>query len=260
LIVMAFGRIWCLRRGDGRLLALPVAIVGSRPLALCITPRGIYYGEYRNNAERGAIKVMFSEDGLQWHSVHALHDVRHIHGIYHDPYTQSIWMTTGDYDQESGIWCTQDGFQTLECILRGSQQARAISLLFAERHVFFGSDTPLEQNRLYRLDRSNGKVRPLADVAGSVFHAARVGEQLLFSTAVEPSETNATREAMLYASRDGETWHVLARHSKDYWHMSYFQYGQLLLPGGDNRTGRVFYSTFAVNPDHFIYSESLHVE
>lgn len=260
VVVMGFGRIWCVDSATGRLQGRPVPLVGGRPLALCVTPLGLYYGEYRNNEERRPIRLLFSEDGLKWTVVRELQGVRHIHGVYHDPYTDCLWLTTGDEDHESAIWRSCDRFASVEQVLRGSQQARAICLLFTQKHVFFGSDTPLEQNYLYRLDRDSDVVTRLIPVEGSVFHAARCRDYLLFSTAVEPSKANHSRDAVLYASVDGESWQVLARHPKDAWHMSYFQYGQLPLPSGKNDTGQFWYSTFAVDEDYSICSGRLHVQ
>lgn len=254
VVVIAFGRIWCLDAESGALLGDPVALVGMRPFALCVTPHGMYYGEYRRNPERAPIRVLFSDDGLSWSTVRELRGVRHIHGIYYDEFTSSVWVTTGDEDAESVIWHSPDRFASLKPVISGSQQTRAIPLLFTREHVLFGSDTPLEQNFLYRLERSTGRLTELAPVEGSVFYAARVGAWMLFSTAVEPSEANRSRDAVLYASRDGERWSVLARHPKDRWPVSYCQFGQIILPGGHNETRQCWYSTFGVGRDYAVHA------
>jgi hypothetical protein len=254
VVSMGFGRIWCLDAKSGALVAPPCPLVGGRPLALCVTPHGLYYGEYRNNKERSGIRVFFSADGLRWEQVRELRGVRHIHGVYYDAFSDCIWVTTGDENEESAIWRTTDRFATLEPVVRGSQQARAISLVFTHDHLYFGSDTPLEQNYLHRLSRRTGEVSTLAPVEGSVFHGARVGNWLLFSTAVEPSKINRSRDAVLYASPEGERWQSVARQRKDVWHMSYFQYGQLVLPSGNNETGRFWFSAFAAGNDDSIYA------
>lgn len=260
LVVVGFGRIWCLHHDSGDLMGPPAPVVGSRPLALCVTPHGLYYGEYRNNSERRPVHVMFSADGLDWTTAHEFRGVRHIHGVYYDPYADALWATSGDTDAESAIWCSDDRFASVRRMLGGSQQARAIGLLFTRKHVYFGSDTPDETNHLYRLDRITGEVRRLMSVEGSVFHASRAGEWLLFSTAVEPSRSNRSKDAVLYGSRDGETWLEIARRPKDAWALRYFQYGQLLLPSGNNLTGRYWYSAFAVNGDDHIYEGSFDVQ
>lgn len=256
LVVIAFNHIWCLNSTDGELMGPPARVEGSRPLALCVTPHGLYYGEYRNNAERRAIRLFHSEDGVKWEEVRRFDGIRHIHGVYYDQYANKTWVTTGDLDDESGIWCSSDGFDTVERVVSGSQRARAIPLLFSERYVFFGTDAPDEVNNICRLDRRSGIVERLAEVDGPVFHAAQAGEHMLFSTAVEPSRVNLSRDAVLYRSKDGERWTPVARRTKDRWHMKLFQYGQLMLPSGINGTRRIWYSTFAVENDHCIFSTS----
>jgi hypothetical protein len=257
VIVMGFDHIWCLDMATGRLLAPPTRIAGGRPLALCAAPHGLYYGEYRSNPERNPIRLFFSPDGLCWTVVRQFEGIRHIHGVYHDRFTDSLWVTTGDADAESAIWRSTDRFATVAAVHSGSQQARAIGLIFTEQHVYFGSDTPFETNFIYRLDRASGQVDRLTAVSGSVFHGSRAGNYLLFSTAVEPSQANDTKESTLYASADGENWKILARHRKDNWPMRYFQYGQLPLPAGDNLAHRYWYSTFAVVQDNCIRSGKL---
>lgn len=257
LVVMAFGRIWCFDAENGDLLGVPVPVIGSRPLALCAAPSGLYYGEYRNNPERGTIRLFRSEDGLRWEVVRRFERIRHIHGVYFDPHANALWVTTGDTDSESALWRSTDGFASLECVLSGSQRSRVVAMLFTEQHVFFGSDAPDEANHLYRYDRRRGTVTQLIDVEGSVFHAGQVDDWLLFSTAVEPSRVNRSRDAVLYGSPDGERWVTLARHRKDRWHLKYFQYGQLILPTGSNATGRCWYSTFAVDGEPTIFSGKL---
>lgn len=252
IVVMAYGRIWCFWR-DGRLAGSPVPIEGSRPLALCSSPFGLFYGEYRNNAERAPIRLFNSEDGLRWRVAHTFEHVRHIHSVFYDHYSGALWVATGDADQEAAIWRSEDGFRTAERVVHGSQQTRAIAMLFAAESIYFGSDTPNEANHLYRYDRVSGNLEQLAGVAGSVFHCSRVGRWLLFSSAVEPSSVNLSRQAMLYASPDGSEWKVLATHNKDCWPPRLFQYGQLVLPSGENDTGCYWYSTMGVDRDYRIF-------
>ena len=86
---------------------------GSRPMALCVSDSGgIYYGEYRSNAERKKINI-WSFDKLKnkWGSVWCFDNIRHVHGVFSDPYTSNLWITTGDEDHESAIWMTQDRFK-----------------------------------------------------------------------------------------------------------------------------------------------------
>lgn len=254
VVVMAFGRIWCLDAADGRLLGEPAMIWGSRPLALCASPYGLFYGEYRSNPERSPVRLFHSPDGLNWEERDCFTGIRHIHGVFHDPFTGSMWMTTGDSDAESAIWRSDDGGGKFRPVLSGSQKVRAVPLLFTRDGVFFGSDAPEQANHIYCLDRTTLKARPLHAVEGTVFHACVIGEWLFFSTAVEPSAVNRSTHSVLYASKGGMEWEAISRLRKDPWSMRFFQYGQLVLPTGENRTGALWYSAFALENDHTVFA------
>jgi len=207
------------------------ALAGSRPMALCAGEGQIYYGEYRSNPERSPVHIYgFDFRDKAWRPVWAFKGVRHVHGVFFDPYRKSFWVTTGDTNEEVGIWRSDDQFQTLVKVAGGSQQFRAVQLLFTEDYVYFGSDAPSEPNYLYRMDREGKRVEQLARVGGSVFYGCRVGQALVFSTAVEPSEVNNRPFAEVWVSVDGLNWTKLREFKKDILPLKYFQYGQVLFP------------------------------
>lgn len=208
-------------------------INGSRPLVLSHANGLIYYGEYRSNPERSPVHVWATDSlGKEWKKVWQFQGVRHIHGVYYDKTSDSIWVTTGDYEGEVGIWRTDDNFTSLRQVVGGTQQLRAVQLLFTSEYVYFGSDTPYEENHIYRMDKLGDKVEQLKDVEGSVFYGCTVGNNIFFSTVVEPSRVNKTRYAQVWGSDDGNNWKMVTRFRKDLWPMKFFQYGQIFFPAG----------------------------
>lgn len=223
---------------------------GSRPLSIASDGRSIFYGEYRGNPERSAVHVWASEDwGLSWHAAWRFERVRHVHGVHYDPFTNMLWVTTGDDDREAGIWVTRDRFRTLDLVAAGSQQTRAVALCFSATHVYFGSDTPLEQNHLYRIDRCSGQIEKLQAVGSSVFYGCRAGSWLFFSTAAEPSKVNTAKRVEVWCTPDGERWSLLRTFTKDCWPHRLFQYGQVLFPLGPGDDRYVFFSAFGTDHD-----------
>ncbi len=209
------------------------ALHGSRPLLLCSVGDTFYYGEYQSNNERSPVHIWRWNVGAEkWDVAWKFIDVRHVHGVFHDQYENVLWVTTGDLDHEAGIWRTEDDFQTLHKVVGGSQQFRAVQLLFDQDYVYFGSDAPDEKNYIFRMDREGKNVEPLEAVGSSVFYGCKVGDHLFFSTAIEPSRVNTTRYAEVWGSADGKNWRVIRRFKKDIWPMQYFQYGQVLFPTG----------------------------
>ncbi len=221
-------------------------LVGSRPLALCAAEGAYYYGEYRANHERSPVSVWKYDGGSSdWRAVWTFKEVRHIHGVYFDSYTQSFWVTTGDEDDESAVWRSTDGFRSLSSIISGSQESRVVSLLFTDRHVYFGTDSPHRVNYLYRMDRTGDNLLRLQEVGGSVFYSCKVGDALFFSTAVEPSEANSSRYAEVWGSMDGLAWKKVMEFRKDLWPMKWFQYGQVLFPNGPGDSRNLYVTPFA---------------
>jgi hypothetical protein len=219
---------------------------GSRPLVLCSAKGSIYYGEYRSNPERSPVHIYrLDPETRVWSVVWTFADVRHVHGVFFDPYSNSAWVTTGDLDAESAIWRSDDEFRTLTRIRGGSQKFRAVQLLFSASHVYFGSDAPNEQNYIYRMDRAGRSVETLAPVDGSVFYGCQVGGWLYFSTAVEPSDFNTGRNAEVWCSSDGVRWAKFLEFRKDRLPLKMFQYGQVLFPSGDGGSVQFYCTPFA---------------
>jgi len=206
---------------------------GSRPLSLCMGEGLVCYGEYRGNPERSPVYIWASRKDLrQWRPVWSLEGVRHVHGVFFDPFTSFFWITTGDNNDESGIWITRDRFRNVERIIGGSQKFRTVHLLFTKSFIYFGSDAPNELNYIYRLDRYSGRIETLVHVGGPIFYGCKVGNCLFFSTVVEPSEMNCVPYAEIWGSVDGLNWMLVGRFCKDIWPLKYFQYGQVVFPAG----------------------------
>ena len=72
-------------------------------------------------------------------------------------HTQKIWLTSGDLDEESAICTVDKSFGKINKEISGSQQTRAIKLLFDENYIYFGSDTPEELNHIYRFNKKQKK-------------------------------------------------------------------------------------------------------
>ncbi|MFQ5786905.1 MAG: hypothetical protein ACE5H1_02910 [Thermodesulfobacteriota bacterium] len=222
---------------------------GSRPLFVCQSQDGaLFWGEYFRNPARDEVNIYTSEDCAKtWHVKYTFkkNSIRHVHGIFYDPYDNGVWVTTGDEDQENAIWTTNNSFRTLEMVRGGNQQSRAIQLVFTQDHVYYGTDTPYEMNHICRIDRCSGKIETLADVGGSVYWGCKVNGALFFSTAVEPSSINRGRYASIWGTHNGSGWEKIESYRKDLWPMPFWQIGQLYFPQGENKTGYLFFTPIA---------------
>jgi hypothetical protein len=222
---------------------------GTRPLHLAVTPNDhIFWGEYFDNPQRDEVHIYASTDlGAHWEVAHTFPKgaIRHVHNIVYDEWENCLWVLTGDNGSECRILRASCDFKTVDVVLSGNQQARSAALVPTRDALYFSSDTPLETNHVYRLDRSGNAAR-VAKLSGSSIYGCRVGNAVFFSTMVEPSAINCDRNVSLYGSPDGIQWQRILNCKKDRWPMGLFQYGNAFLPDGKNTTGMLAVTTIAI--------------
>jgi hypothetical protein len=232
---------------------------GTRPLHVTATPAGsVFWGEYFDNASREEVHIYGSFDGgATWNVVHTFQKgaIRHVHNIVHDPWQDCLWVLTGDYGDECRLLRASCDFSQVEVVLKGNQQARAVAAVPTEDGLYFSSDTPLESNFIYRLDR-NGNLSKLTGINSSSIYGCRVGGHLFFSTMVEPSEVNRDRVVRVYSGAVNcrDEWQSQLSWVKDRWPMRLFQYGNAIFPDGHNTTPCLALTTIAVQSDDMVTS------
>jgi hypothetical protein len=223
---------------------------GSRPLTLCATPDECIYGEYRGNSERTPVHIYSSEDGVTWTARHRFDNVRHVHAVERDPYDGSLWATTGDEDRECGLWRCASGSKNWERVVGGTQQHRAVQLVFARSAIYFGTDAPGDSNRIYRLDRSTLQASPMATVRGPIFFGCKVGRRIFFATVCEPTDRSRNRTATVWGGdEETERFVPLLGFRKDRLPMRLFQYGQVKFPAGHNPGPLLWLTPFGTEMD-----------
>jgi hypothetical protein len=236
---------------------------GTRPLHVTVVPSGrIYWGEYFDNRERAEVHIYVSNDrGCTWQIAYTFPagSIRHVHNIVYDKWGDCLWILTGDEGAECKVLRASCDLLSVEVVLAGNQQTRAVAAIPTKNGLYLSTDTPFEQNHVYRLDYQidrMGNVERVGDLASSSIFGCRVGcqvnEVLFFSTMIEPSAVNTSREVQIAGSRDGMQWQVLAHWKKDNLPMRYFQYGNAFLPDGENSTRYLAATTIAVEIDDLV--------
>jgi hypothetical protein len=253
------GAIVALRPGDREFYQSHRITRGTRPLHITAVPEGrVYWGEYFDNARRDEVHIYASEDkGETWNVAYTFGkgEIRHIHNIVHDPWQNCLWILTGDYGDECRILKASCDLARVETMMKGNQQARAVAAVPTEDGLYFSSDTPLESNYIYRLDREQ-KLTQVAAITSSSICGCRVGKGVFFSTMVEPSEVNRGRCVRVYCAElsSPRPWQSLLEWRKDRLPMGLFQYGNAFLPDGENATPFLAVSTVAVRSDDMALS------
>jgi hypothetical protein len=233
---------------------------GTRPLHIAAVPGGnLYWGEYFDNRERAEVHIYGSSDrGQTWQIAYTFPAgaIRHVHNIIYDRWGDCLWILTGDEGSECKVLRASCDLRSVEIVLSGNQQARAVAVIPMEDALYLSTDTPLENNHVMRLARSRvdraGHVEQAGELASSSIFGCRVGRALFFSTMVEPSSVNRSREVQIVGSREGTDWQVLARWQKDKLSPRYFQYGNAILPDGENTTQYLAATTIAVEQDDLV--------
>ncbi len=163
----------------------------------------VYWGDYISKPDRDSICVYRYRPGNDFAEIiHTFKkgEVRHIHGIYADPYTDDLWCVTGDRPHECKIIRSRDSFQSIATVGEGDESWRTVSLLFTPDAVFFASDAEFNKNYIYRLDRRTGKRAVVAGIDGPAYYSSALGEDLLFSVTAELCQSQKGIFARL--------WHV----------------------------------------------------
>jgi hypothetical protein len=246
------GAIVTFRPGESEFHRTHAILRGTRPLHITAVPGGAFFwGEYFDNPSREEVHVYASGDaGSTWSIAYtfAKGSIRHVHNIVHDPWENCLWVLTGDYGDECRILRAACDFSRVEAVLQGNQQARAVALVVTQHGLYFSSDTPLESNYINQLDR-RGNLARMSALSSSSIYGCRVGEDIFFSTMVEPSAVNRDQNVRVYGGNGVQGWQPLLNWKKDRWPMGLFQYGNAFLPDGNNMTRVLAVTTVAVEGD-----------
>jgi len=243
------GKIILLAPAEPEFRASYKLLRGTRPLHITAGLNDhLVWGEYIDNPQRAEVHIYGSTDrGEHWDVAYTFPKgaIRHVHNIVYDKWENCLWVLTGDNGTECRIMRAACDFSNVEVVLSGKQQARCVGLIPTRDAIYFASDTPLEPNYVYRLNR-RGNLTQVAKLNSSSISACRVGEALFFSTMVEPGEVNLEQNVWIYGSSDGTQFAPLLKWEKDRWPMGLFQYGNAVFPEGNNTSSVLAVTTVAV--------------
>jgi hypothetical protein len=213
----------------------------------------IYFGEYLANDERGEMRIYrYANGGDKIETVYTFpkNSIKHIHGIYFDEFTKSLYCLTGDNEKECQILRSSDGFQTTEIVGQGDETWRAVSLLFNENAFFYGMDAEFRANHIYKVSRESLERKSLAEVNGTVFYSKNLNGNLFFTTTAENAPSQTENVAVLWQVDENDSCRKLISFKKDSWHPTLFQFGTIHFPYRNTLENELYFHLVGVSEDN----------
>jgi hypothetical protein len=213
----------------------------------------VFFGEYLANTERGAMKIYkypAGSDALETAYTFPEETIRHVHGIYYDKHSNSMFSLTGDDDKECCFWQSFDGFRTTKIIGAGDETWRAVSVLFNEKSFFYGMDAEYRTNHIYKVSRENLERKSLGEVSGTVFYSKKIGADLFFATTAENAPSQIENVAALWHVDESDNLQKLVSFNKDRWHPTLFMFGTIHFPYQNLLKNELYFQVVGVREDN----------
>lgn len=213
----------------------------------------VFFGEYLDNAERGEMRIYkysTGADALEIACTFPPHFTRHIHGLYFDEFTDSIFCLTGDKEKECKILRSVDGFKTFETVGEGDETWRAVSVLFDENSFFYGMDAEYQTNHIYKVMRENLSRKSLGEVNGTVFYSKQIAGNLFFTTTAENAPNQTENVAALWRIDENDNLENLISFKKDRWHPTLFMFGTIHFPYANKLENELYFQLVGVEEDN----------
>jgi hypothetical protein len=211
----------------------------------------LYFGEYISNPDRTRISIYRYKPGSD--SVEAISEVegiRHIHGIYRDPYEDSFLCLTGDSAGECRILRSSDRFLSFEELGSGDESWRAVSAIFTQDAIFYGTDAEHRTNVIFRLDRVTRERRNIGEVGGTVFYSQALKDDVFFATTAEGAPGQAENVATICRLTSSLGLSEIAKFRKDRWNRILFGFGTIYFPNIYSSPERLFFHLSALDRDN----------
>ena len=212
--------------------------------SICVSPDFIYYGEYFPNVSRQEIKIYRSKtsSGLDWGVVYTFpkKSIKHIHLLQYDPFYKKIWFSSGDSNEECRLGYARPDFSDVCLVGNKNQKWRTLELLFTKEKVFWGTDSPQNENKLLAYSRKSEELEEIARFDGPIYNLRKIGTRgYIIVTATEKGTGEWDNKAHLWYSSNLYDWYDCVSYSKDNL-PNIFGFGRIIL--SKNMESKIFFS------------------
>lgn len=256
-ILVVYDRVYiCKKQPAGyQVTVLPAAGFGkfATPLRGGLAVHGqsqqAYFGEYLNGHSRDIRVIRIDPVALTtticWQFSRS--EIKHVHAIHYDRYRNRLWVLTGDTDQESAFYYSDDEFKSLHKFAGGSQQWRAIALLIYPEAIEWGMDAGQDAsadciNKIYRYHFETKEITEQAVVGNPVYAAVPMANgAAVMATSFEPKRQQDTIPCaeLWYRPVDGPWQSVMKFDYEKRKRSGVSLYGMVHLPKGELPAGRI---------------------
>jgi hypothetical protein len=221
----------------------------------------VYWGEYNISRPYAVGIFRGTDDGRKWEECYRfpLGRIRHVHSIVPDIYRDRLWICTGDSDKETGLFYTEDDFQSVKEFKGGDQSWRMVSMIPREHYLYWGSDagqdaSPDALNYIYRWDFKKNRKERLELIDKPAYYATVLRDgTMVIGVHHEPEiRRKVDPSADLWISKDGEKWEKIL--SLLYTRSNRTQgtkYASICLPQNDNTAEAIFLTPLNVKKYDF---------
>jgi hypothetical protein len=163
----------------------------SDVLNICSADDSVYWGDYGKNPERECVNVykMLPNGEIKIIYTFSAGTIRHIHNIIFDKVNEQFWIFTGDNESASGIYRVSKDWSSVSPYKVGQQKYRSVVGFPHNDGLIYATDSVESVNHIYTIS-SNGDEKVLCKINGSCIYGGETKSFFIFSTTVEPSETN----------------------------------------------------------------------
>ena len=203
---------------------------------VAVTARGIYLGEYGRNPRRWPVPIYRSrDDGRSWEVAYefAAGSIRHVHGVFRDPYSDRLWMPTGDRAGECYLVSSDHDFTDVVRYGDGSQAWRTVTLFFDPDRIVWAMDSEHETSHLQIFDRRTGSLTRGCAFPGPVWYGKRLADgRALVQTTAEIGAGVRRQQACVFISSDLVEWREIGCFDKDRWPPRLCKFGVVAFADG----------------------------
>lgn len=248
---------------------------GSRPLNMTeisnVTgfEQGVYFGEYYSNPSKEETYIyQLREDKLEAVFTFRQGEINHIHNLIVDQYRDCVWILAGDFEDSAAIYKATDGFRQVEKVKYGLQAYRSCVAYPVEEGLLYATDSQYEQNNICLLyqENKNWEVKDLYKLNGPCIFGTQMNDKFYFSTSVEAINSGNKLQKYIRNKRGPgiiknhttivggnlnmgfETYYT---NKKDLLPFLLFQFGNILFPSGNNKTGKLIFTNIGSKEDDF---------